>query len=413
MECKVDPGRDGTGFINFGDISTECHKFYEELKEIYSSDGKNGADRKKLKKSVTKIFKKAQNLFSKLPFDPEGAKYLVNAKSDGVLTSGTDFGSEGDWGDEDKGKNELKKSLDNDFLGKLGNLADQAANKILLLVYDTEMFSDASTPGKDDKEERNYPEKSMAMIPMTTEVNYYFQSELEYLYNGNLSDARDNLRSVAGMLLLVRFVLDYIASFSVAGVREIVNGVKSALSWTGPFAILAGELARLGLSIGEAAIDVNRLVNGESVAVFKTNDTWKLSIRGLIDAAKDGLSDEAIDSAFSVQGGNDKDDGGFSMTYTDYMRLFLLLVDANTLARRTGRLIELNVTNYRDKLHADEDAMAGANRFDLSKAVTDFSLTTTADLRMLFLSMPFAQKGVNGVVPPRTLPISITDYRGY
>ena len=101
------------------------------------------------------------------------------------------------------------------------------------------------------------------------------------------------------------------------------------------------------------------------------------------------------------------------MTYTDYMRLFLLLVDANTLARRTGRLIELNVTNYRDKLHADEDAMAGANRFDLSKAVTDFSLTTTADLRMLFLSMPFAQKGVNGVVPPRTLPISITDYRGY
>ena len=99
-------------------------------------------------------------------------------------------------------------------------------NKILLLVYDTEMFSDASTPGKDDKEERNYPEKSMAMIPMTTEVNYYFQSELEYLYNGNLSDARDNLRSVAGMLLLVRFVLDYIASFSVAGVREIVNRLE-------------------------------------------------------------------------------------------------------------------------------------------------------------------------------------------
>lgn len=413
VECKVAPGRDGTGFINFGDISTECHKFYEELQEIYSSDGKNGADRKKLKKSVTKIFKKAQNLFSKLPFDPEGAKYLVDVKSDGVLASGTDFGTEGDWSDEDTGKNELKKSLDDDFLGKLGNLADQAANKILLLVYDTEMFSDASTPGEDDKEERNYPEKSMAMIPMTTEVNYYFQSELEYLYNGNLSDARDNLRSVAGMLLLVRFVLDYIASFSVAGVREIVDGVKSALSWTGPFAILAGELARLGLSIGEAAIDVNRLVNGESVAVFKTNDTWKLSIHGLIDAAKDGLSDEAIDSAFNVQGGNDKDDGGFSMTYTDYMRLFLLLVDANTLARRTGRLIELNVTNYRDKLHADEDAMAGANRFDLSKAVTDFSLTTTADLRMLFLSMPFAQKGVNGVVPPRTLPISVTDYRGY
>ena len=95
------------------------------------------------------------------------------------------------------------------------------------------------------------------------------------------------------------------------------------------------------------------------------------------------------------------------------MRLFLLLVDANTLARRTARLIELNVTNYRDGLNAVEDDMAKADRFDLSKAVTDFSLTTTVDLRMLFLSMPFAQKGVNGVVPPKTLPISVTDYRGY
>lgn len=418
VNCEVAPGRDGDGFVNFEDINSECHKFYEELKEIYSSNEKNGADKRRLKKAVTQIFKKAQNVFGELPFEPEGAKYLANAKSDGVSASGTDFGTSGDWGNEDKGKNDLKKSLDDDFLGQLGNLADQAANKLLLLVYDTEMFSDASTPGKDDEGIRNYPEKSMAMIPMTTKVNYYFQSELEYLYNGNLSDARANLRSVAGMLLLVRFVLDYIASFSVTGVREIVDGVKAALSWTGPFAVLAGELARLGLSIGEAAIDVSRLIKGESVAVFKSDKTWRLSIQGLIDAARDGLTDAAIDSAFDTSlsaSSNDEEesDGGFSLTYTDYMRLFLLLVDANTLARRTARLIELNVTNYRDGLNAVEDDMAKADRFDLSKAVTDFSLTTTVDLRMLFLSMPFAQKGVNGVVPPKTLPISVTDYRGY
>ena len=130
------------------------------------------------------------------------------------------------------------------------------------------------------------------------------------------------------------------------------------------------------------------------------------------------MTDAAIDSAFDTSlsaSSNDEEesDGGFSLTYTDYMRLFLLLVDANTLARRTARLIELNVTNYRDGLNAVEDDMAKADRFDLSKAVTDFSLTTTVDLRMLFLSMPFAQKGVNGVVPPKTLPISVTDYRGY
>ena len=43
----------------------------------------------------------------------------------------------------------------------------------------------------------------------------------------------------------------------------------------------------------------------------------------------------------------------------------------------------------------------------------DLSVTTTVDLKMLFLSMPVAQKGVNGVVPPGTKELVVTDYRGY
>ena len=62
---------------------------------------------------------------------------------------------------------------------------------------------------------------------------------------------------------------------------------------------------------------------------------------------------------------------------------------------------------------ARESAMAAAERVDLQKAVTDFSVTTTVDLKMLFLSMPVAQKGVNGVVPPGTKELVVTDYRGY
>ena len=57
--------------------------------------------------------------------------------------------------------------------------------------------------------------------------------------------------------------------------------------------------------------------------------------------------------------------------------------------------------------------MASAEIFNMSEAVTGFTLTTTADLRMLFLSMPVAQRGLNGVVPPGTVPLSVTSYRGY
>mgnify|MGYP001667322729 FL=1 len=124
---------------------------------------------------------------------------------------------------------------------------------------------------------------------------------------------------------------------------------------------------------------------------------------------------EISDGDFGVKD-NDKV-GGF--TYKDYLRLFLLLKRDNTLAQRTAKLIELNVTNYKEKIgensdrSARESAMAAAERVDLQKAVTDFSVTTTVDLKMLFLSMPVAQKGVNGVVPPGTKELVVTDYRGY
>ena len=127
------------------------------------------------------------------------------------------------------------------------------------------------------------------------------------------------------------------------------------------------------------------------------------------------ISSAAVQSALDVgtDADTDNDDDGATMKYTDYMRLFLLLVDGDTLALRTSNLIELNVTNYRDGINAKEEKMASATIFDMSKAITDFSLTTTVDLRMMFLSMPFAQKGVGGVIPPKSLPISVTDYRGY
>lgn len=409
-------GERGKGFVKFADLNGESKLFYEELVRIYSESEGKGAEKSKLNDAVTKIFKKAQEVFEGLVFVPEGALYLSGAEDTSDKESGSKFGTESSWGETDAGKKDIKAALDSDFLSQLAEPLDGLGNKILLMVYDTEMFSDASTPGEDEEEEtdpeRAYPQFNMAGIPLSTEVNYYFQSELEYLYNGNLKDADANLKSVAGMIFLVRFIMNYVASFTIPEINQIVTSVKAALAWTGPFAILAGELARLALSIGEAAIDVARLRNGDDVRVIKDKTTWKLSIGGLADAAMESIADSAIDSAFSMDS-KEGDDDGLTMCYTDYLRLFLLLVPETKLAHRTGKLIELNMTNYAQSIGADEEKMASAQRYDLSDAITDFSITTTVDMRMLFLSMPFAQEGINGVVPPKTFPIVATDYRGY
>jgi len=89
------------------------------------------------------------------------------------------------------------------------------------------------------------------------------------------------------------------------------------------------------------------------------------------------------------------------------------------LTRRTGNLIEWNIVNYQSGSNAHEALMAEAlsrhNRFRLERMRTDFSLTTTVDLRMLFFSMAFAQNFSNsrGIGIPTSLQVVVTDYRGY
>ena len=99
----------------------------------------------------------------------------------------------------------------------------------------------------------------------------------------------------------------------------------------------------------------------------------------------------------------------------------MLLSDPNVLASRIGDLIALNVTTNKHKIPenskggGDERANAIKNvkLFDLSKAYTAFAVKTDTQVRFTFLSMPFAQQGINGVVPPTTFPVSVTTYRGY
>ena len=409
------------GFQQFESHSfdaTHNYDFFTQVLEPMYQDGRGDQDGKdNAKSAITSVFAKAQELFQEgLAFDPEGAHRLTGGVDDSDASTGTDFGTEGDWSQEDEGKEQLEDSLDNDFLGLLTDSAGEISDKALLLVYASEMFSNYSCPRLEDtdSDEEVQPEISMAGIPLSTDVNYYYQSEQEYLYNGNQTDAIANLTSVAGMILLVRFVFNYISSFVVPTVKNTVSSIKAALVATGPFAVLAGELARMGLAIGESALDVARLRNGEQVTLFKIeNKQWKFSVQGLANMVQEGAKDVVLDETLATGSDEDEGDDGLTLTYTDYMRLFLLLVDSNTLAERVAFLIELNITNYDQQIKADEEKMAGATRFDMSQAITDFSITTTVDLRMLFLSMPVAQKGINGVVPPKSLPISVTDYRGY
>lgn len=395
-------------YVVYENVSADHKEFYDELVKWFdTADGKNS--KKTAENAATKIFAWAQEQLKGFLLEPEGA-YYYKAETE---TGGDGFGTSADWSKKGEAKKETKKALNGDLIQRLSSAGNNIMNKALLLTYDSEMFSNYTT--KNDGSET-----TLSGVPLSTDVNYFFQSELEYLYNGNEKSARSNLAAVSGMILLVRFVFNYVASFQIDEVNYLVDGVKDALSpFIGPFAVAVGELVRMAIALGESALDVGDLRNGKYVELTKKNETWKLSISGLINTATNALSDDIEIGSKNGEDGTGDTDQGSGLCYKDYLRFFLLLKDDTTLANRTARLIELNVTYKRNDFGALEDrearqnAMSSAELFDMSQMVTGFSITTTVNFKMLFLSMPIAQQGVNGVIPPGELPMSVTDYRGY
>jgi len=313
------------------------------------------------------------------------------------------------------------------FSDPLGSAAG-VGQYLLLLTYSTSMFSNYTTTRPDSigKTRSNRDEivftNSITGVPISPEVNYYFQSEWEYLYNGH-DNAGKNLSAVTRLIFLVRLVCNYIAVFNVSEVTTIVTNIKTAFAWNPPLAMILGELARAAFVAAETLIDVAALRSGYKVPILKkaAQNEWICSPSGVMNAINNVVSGENVDgSRFTSDKG---------LSYSHYMQLFFLTkalfyvgreTDAATeLAKRTGNLIEWNMINYMGKLNADEGKMAEAlgrsDRFRLINMRTDFSITTTVDMRMLFLSMPFARafSDRRGIGMPGTVPVTVTDHRGY
>ena len=177
--------------------------------------------------------------------------------------------------------------------------------------------------------------------------------------------------------------------------------------------IAIGELARFAFGLGESVLDLTDMRNGKAVPLFKTDKTWQLSVGNLAERAMT-MARNGKDSATN----NVETQNGWY--YIDYLRIFLLLKDGNTIAERMEDLIELNVTNAKNKVYqkgqdiaGSEDKITGVDYFELDKQAVSVKVTTKVDLRFLFFPMGHFQNGIEGIAPPKSMPINCEDYRGY
>jgi uncharacterized protein (DUF2164 family) len=168
------------------------------------------------------------------------------------------------------------------------------------------------------------------------EDNTFFKSEVEYILHGDSSERINKIKTKA-QILLVRFAMNTLHVYSDSSKRELAKGIAAAAAgwWTAGAGIpIISNLILCGWGMGEAIIDLEDLMDGKPVPFYKLKEDWKLDV-GIFsnqNPINDGVSSKS----------DLKSDSRIMFDYKDYLRIFLIFVNADKKIGRIEDLIELN-----------------------------------------------------------------------
>jgi hypothetical protein len=347
---------------------SEYKKIYDMLVNTFETSTNTDAEQKaKNKKKTAEAEKK------KAEEEMENEK---NEKSEARdIPDGDDFTNIGDDG---KGGgfsvNDLIKTASS-YL-KLNSFSE-AGNKLLLkfyvVAYDFGMFSSRTTNVDEDADKA----VSLTGVEMCKSVNYLYQAELEYLYGGHKS-SDSNLDAARNHILAFRAVTNMASTYKIKAVDKVIVSIRNELVAINPIlGIAAAGALRAGFTAIETAADWQKLKDGESVVLLKT-ELNELSSKDAI-ASLLGIT---IDSSES-----DK----MALDYNQYLMIMLtFLTTSDQVIQRTSDLITLNVNTVKNGI--GEDGTLTSLSFKMDNAYTAVDATCYVHLDMVVMPDGFAKK---------------------
>ena len=151
--------------------------------------------------------------------------------------------------------------------------------------------------------------------------------QTEYVLFGSESDEK-NLKSTVNRIMWMREGMNLVHILGSHKWAEAEDIATALLAWTENPVII--ELAAMAMAAawayGEAILDMRALLHGKKVAFVKTDESWTLSLEGLMDQAWD----RGIEAKSSESG----------MSYEGYLRLMLYLNNVHTVAYKTMDLVQ-------------------------------------------------------------------------
>lgn len=166
----------------------------------------------------------------------------------------------------------------------------------------------------------------------TDNADKEFSYELEYIYTGFDSDAK-NLAATLTAILSLRTGLNYMHILTDAGKMEQVNNLALAIAGSAAvpeFSRLISCLIISVWSLAESVADVRALLNKEKVALLKAKEDWRLGLELILDSNANTLPE-----AEKKQKGLD---------YESYIKYLLLSLDRTLREYRMMDMIQNNLS---------------------------------------------------------------------
>ena len=382
----------GTGYVTIHDSLQDCF-------------GNASADSKK--KEAEKKQDDAADLLGDVgdALDQEGE--IAGGRD---IPSGGDFAGMGDSGaaggfDITGMIGSASKSFGSNTLADTGN---RLLTKLYLVQYDFGMFTssvtniedtDAAMKGLEAVAEENpgaageseTVQLSLTGYPMAPNINYLYQSEIEYLLGGHNS-SKENLNEARNKILAFRVVMNYASTYTVKPINSAIESVSSAFAavpTVGPILKIAVAAAlRLAVAGIETYGDWVLLTKGEAVCVLK-KEPGDLSVTALPGEFAEGLN--SLLGNIDTKGSKS---GQFELDYEQYcMIMMLFLTRSEDLSQRSADLITLNVNTVKQQTGSDGEL--SSLEFKMEDTVTAVDVTCAVQLDMVVMPKGFAKSTVD------------------
>ena len=223
---------------------------------------------------------------------------------------------------EASGSMNANSSLISSIAGGAKSLASTSLENIYIIDYIFENFSyntmmqDAILKGEGYKDKKasiievtgklnecsaKYKDKvvTLSNVPINAYNNYLYGGEIEYIVYGS-TDPKANVTSAKATIYAIRTAFNMIYAFTNQDIRNetraIGVSVQAATMGVVPYQVVQVVL-QLALAFAESAIDLTAICNGMDVVLFKSEDTWNLSIKHATQLATNYLAEAASEFA--------------------------------------------------------------------------------------------------------------------